>query len=318
MGRRGRNKGRDISGVILLDKHLGCTSNHLLQQVKRLYNANKAGHTGALDPLATGMLPICLGDATKFSQFLLDADKTYEVTAHLGIRTTTSDADGDVVETKPVNVTEAQLLEVMEGFKGTTDQVPSIYSALKYEGKPYYYYARQGIDIPRKSRPITIFQLSLLDFDGEFAQMRVRSSKGTYIRSLVDDIGQVLGCGAFVSKLHRTEVANYPAEEMVSLEALEAKLEKFEESEDPSLESQKFELLDNLLLPVDAAVSNFPQQFLQIKETQQLMHGQQVNLATEESLSGMVRAYDAETDTFLGLAEVSNNVLSAKRLVSTK
>lgn len=311
MGRRGRNRGRNISGVILLDKHLGCSSNHLLQQVKRLFNANKAGHTGALDPLATGMLPICLGESTKFSQFLLDADKTYEVTAHLGVRTTTCDADGEVVETLPVNVTQERLLQVMEQFKGTTEQIPSIYSALKYEGKPYYYYARLGIDIPRKSRPITILLLELLDFDGVNAQMRVRCSKGTYIRSLVDDIGQALGCGAYVTKLHRTEVANYPSENMLSVEALEQKLQGITD------ESEKFALLDNHLLPVDAPVSNFPKYDLSPQGTRQLTHGQQVNVDSSHANLGIVRAYDLETARFLGLADIVGDVLSAKRLVTS-
>jgi len=308
MGRRGKNKGRHIDGVILLDKHLGCSSNHLLQQVKRLFNANKAGHTGALDPLASGMLPICLGEATKFSQFLLDADKTYEVTAHLGVRTTTSDADGEVVETKPVDVSEAQLLEAMEQFKGTTDQVPSIYSALKYEGKPYYHYARLGIDIPRKSRPITIFTLELLGFDGVDARMRVRCSKGTYIRSLVDDIGQVLGCGAYVTKLHRTEVANYPSDKMLSLDALNALVEGKEDE-------GKFETLDALLLPADAAVENFPIVSLTAAQTHSITHGQPVTLS-EPQKSGLVRIYDAGSSQFLGLGELNENLLTSKRLVS--
>lgn len=310
MGRRGRNKGRDINGVILLDKHLGCSSNHLLQQVKRLFNANKAGHTGALDPLASGMLPICLGEATKFSQFLLDADKTYEVTAHLGVRTTTSDADGEVVETKPVDVSETQLLDAMASFKGTTQQVPSIYSALKYEGKPYYYYARLGIDIPRKSRPITIHQLALIDFDGVDARLRVRCSKGTYIRSLVDDIGQALGCGAYVTKLHRTEVANYPAQKMLSLEKLNALIASEEDNE------AKYEKLDALLLPTDAAVENFPIVTLSSEQTNSLTHGQPVDLSNS-SLLGMVRIYDNDSDRFLGIGEVSENRLTSKRLVST-
>ncbi|MCY7295925.1 tRNA pseudouridine(55) synthase TruB [Alteromonas sp. a30] len=309
MGRRGK-KGRDIDGVILVDKHLGCSSNHLLQQIKRLYNANKAGHTGSLDPLATGMLPICFGEATKFSQFLLDADKTYEVTAHLGVRTTTSDADGDVVETKPVNVSEEQFMQAIQQFKGTTEQVPSIYSALKYEGKPYYYYARLGIDIPRKSRPITIFQLELLKFDGVNADLRVRCSKGTYIRSLVDDIGQVLGCGAYVTRLHRTEVANYPAEKMQSLEVIQQQVAELDSDE------LRFETLDTFLLPVDAAVDNFPVVELGDCQSHSLMHGQPVKLESP-CKQGIVRIYDNASQRFLGIGQVENGQLTSKRLVST-
>lgn len=310
MARR-RNKGRDISGVFLLDKHLGCSSNQVLQQVKRLYDAQKAGHTGALDPLATGMLPICLGEATKFSQYLLDADKTYEVTAELGVRTTTSDADGEVVETKPVDVSEQQLLAAMEPFKGKSQQIPSIYSALKYEGKPYYYYARQGIDIPRKSREITIFTLELLRFDGKFADMKVRCSKGTYIRSLVDDIGQVLGCGAYVTRLHRTEVANYPAEQMMSLETLTEKLDAM-----PQEEQQAY--LDSLLLPVDAPVSNLPVYNLSPEEARDLSFGRQVKVSPESADLGLCRAYEEESSLFLGLVDIEHGILSAKRLVSTQ
>jgi len=311
MSRRGRNKGRDVNGVILLDKHLGCSSNHLLQQVKRLFNANKAGHTGALDPLATGMLPICLGESTKFSQFLLDADKTYEVTAHLGIRTTTSDADGEIVSELPVDITELQLLSVMETFEGTTEQVPSIYSALKYEGKPYYYYARQGIDIPRKSRPITIFELALLDFDGINASLRVRCSKGTYIRSLVDDIGQKLGCGAYVTKLHRTEVSNYASHLMTSIEELQSRAEGVEGE-------ALFEVLDELLLPVDAPVDNFPKIHLNDEQSRQIVHGQSVqigkNLFQNEDV---VRIYSEQSASFLGLGEMRDGILLAKRLIAT-
>lgn len=311
MGRRGRNKGRDVNGVILLNKHLGCSSNHLLQQVKRLFNANKAGHTGALDPLATGMLPICFGESTKFSQFLLDADKTYEVTACLGIRTTTSDADGEIVSQLPVDVTEQQLLAALEPFKGTTEQVPSIYSALKYEGKPYYYYARQGIDIPRKSRPITIFELSLLNFDGVYAGLKVRCSKGTYIRSLVDDIGQVLGCGAYVTKLHRTEVSNYSSQLMVSVEELERRVESVQ---DESL----FNSLDELLLPVDAPIEHFPKIELDERQTKQIVHGQPVQIGNNLFHdASVIRLYSANPIAFLGMGEVINGALTAKRLVAT-
>ena len=217
-----RRKGRAINGIILLNKGLGLSSNHALQQVKRMFNAAKAGHTGALDPLATGMLPICLGEATKFSQFLLDTDKTYQVTAKLGVRTTTSDAAGEVVETHPVNVSQAQLFEACEQFKGPIKQVPSMFSALKHQGKPLYFYARQGIDIPREARDITIFSLTIDRFEIDEVDMTVHCSKGTYIRSLVDDLGQLLGCSAYVSKLHRTQVTDYPADKMLTIEALQS------------------------------------------------------------------------------------------------
>ena len=246
-------KGRAVNGIILLNKGLGLSSNHALQQVKRMFNAAKAGHTGALDPLATGMLPICLGEATKFSQFLLDTDKTYQVTAKLGVRTTTSDADGEVVETLPVNVTQAQLFAACEQFKGPIKQVPSMFSALKHQGKPLYFYARQGIDIPREARDITIFSLSIDRFAADEVDMTVHSSKGTYIRSLVDDIGQVLGCGAYVSKLHRTQVTDYPADKMLTMASLQALRDEID-SEADVLDDQTFTAMDQLLMPMDSAV----------------------------------------------------------------
>ena len=203
-----RRKGRDINGIVLLDKPLGGSSNQLLQKVRWLFKASKGGHTGALDPLASGMLPLCLGEATKFSQFLLDAEKTYEVTATLGIRTTTSDADGEVVEEKPVTVDEETVRNTCLQFLGKSKQVPSMFSALKHQGKPLYHYARQGITVEREARDIEIFELEVTRIALPEVDMRVKCSKGTYIRSLVDDIGQILECGAYVTRLHRTEVAD--------------------------------------------------------------------------------------------------------------
>ncbi|PTB84735.1 tRNA pseudouridine(55) synthase TruB, partial [Pseudidiomarina aestuarii] len=202
MGRR--KSGRDVSGVILLDKPLAVTSNAALQQVRRFFNANKAGHTGALDPLATGLLPLCFGEATKVSHFALEADKTYQVTAQLGVRTTTSDAEGEVVSQQPVTVDEATIRSLLPEFEGEQSQSPSMYSALKYEGRPLYYYARLGIDVPRKTRTIHIRSIQFLDFSNDQLKLEVTCSKGTYIRTLIDDLGQRLGCGAHVAALHRT------------------------------------------------------------------------------------------------------------------
>ncbi|MGL5762902.1 MAG: tRNA pseudouridine(55) synthase TruB, partial [Plesiomonas shigelloides] len=209
---RPRRRGRDVHGILLLDKPQGITSNDALQKVKRLYNANKAGHTGALDPLATGMLPICLGEATKFSQYLLDSDKRYRVIAKLGQRTDTSDSDGEVIQERPVQVTAEQLDEALTHFRGDLQQIPSMYSALKYEGKPLYEYARQGIEVPRESRPITVYELTLIRFEGDEVELEVHCSKGTYIRTIVDDLGERLGCGAHVIYLRRLVVATYPME----------------------------------------------------------------------------------------------------------
>lgn len=245
MGRR--RKGRAINGVFLLDKPLGESSNNVLQKVRAMYGAAKAGHTGALDPLASGMLPICLGEATKFSQFLLDADKTYEVTATLGIRTTTSDADGEVVSTLPVTSTEDDIRAACLSFVGASKQIPSMFSALKHVGKPLYWYARQGIEIDRPARDITIFALDILRIEGAEVDMRVHCSKGTYIRSLVDDIGQVLGCGAYVSRLHRSQVAGYPSDKMMSLDALQTLVDTHRIDKG----SEHHPYIDPLLLPMD-------------------------------------------------------------------
>ncbi|GAA0852974.1 tRNA pseudouridine(55) synthase TruB [Aliiglaciecola litoralis] len=254
-----KRKGRLIDGIILLDKPLGLSSNDALQKVKRLYNAAKAGHTGALDPLATGMLPICLGEATKFSQFLLDADKTYSVTAKLGVRTTTSDADGEVVETKPVDCDEAQIRATCLSFIGQSKQVPSMFSALKYQGKPLYTYARQGIEVPREARDITLFSLTIERIEGDEVDMIVHCSKGTYIRSLVDDIGQILGCGAYVSRLHRSQVTDYPADKVVTLDALRDMRAKIDANEADLLDDASFTELDALLLPMDSAIKSLPE-----------------------------------------------------------
>ena len=207
-----RSKGRPVDGILLLNKPIGISSNKALQQAKSVYFAQKAGHTGALDPLATGMLPICFGEATKFTQFLLDTDKTYVVRAKLGERTTTSDSDGEIVSTKDVNVTAEQLSEEIAKFLGESDQYPSMYSALKYEGRPLYKYAREGIEVPRKCRKINVFSLTLDEFDeaNNEVQMTAHVSKGTYIRTIVDDLGENLGCGAHVIMLHRSAVGALP------------------------------------------------------------------------------------------------------------
>lgn len=310
MGRR--RKGRAIDGILLLDKPLGISSNDALQKVKRAYFAAKAGHTGALDPLATGMLPICLGEATKFSQFLLNADKTYEVTAKLGIRTTTSDADGEVVERKPVNVSESQLHEVCDKFKGHSKQIPSMFSALKHQGKPLYFYARQGIEIDREARDIIIFSLVIERFDDDEVDMTVHCSKGTYIRSLVDDIGQQLGCGAFVSRLHRIQVADYPRDKMVTLETLEHLLNQARKDQvEPKT------LLDPLLLPMDSAVAPLEPVTLDEISAGYFGNGNPVQCSGARALATdtQVRVYNQE-QLFLGVGQIDDDGrVAPKRLV---
>ena len=299
-----RKRGRDIHGVFLLDKPQGMSSNDIMQKVKRIFQANKAGHTGALDPLATGMLPICLGEATKFSQFLLDADKRYLVTAKLGERTDTSDAEGQIVETHEVKVKTPEILTALEQFRGDILQVPTMFSALKHNGKPLYEYARQGITVEREARPITIFELNFIEYNEPYLTLEVHCSKGTYIRTLVDDLGEALGCGAHVTMLRRTAVADYPTEKMLDWHALQSLAEQ-----------QDLALLDALLLPMDTAVAKLPALTLNESQTQGIGFGQRVKFDNSNRLQGQVRLFSHE-NRFLGVAVVDeNNVIRPQRLV---
>ena len=299
-----RKRGRDIHGVFLLDKPQGMSSNDIMQKVKRIFQANKAGHTGALDPLATGMLPICLGEATKFSQFLLDADKRYLVTAKLGERTDTSDAEGQIVETHEVKVKTPEILTALEQFRGDILQVPTMFSALKHNGKPLYEYARQGITVEREARPITIFELNFIEYNAPYLTLEVHCSKGTYIRTLVDDLGEALGCGAHVTMLRRTAVADYPTEKMLDWHALQS-----------LAEPQDLSLLDALLLPMDTAVAKLPALTLNESQTQGIGFGQRVKFDNPNRLQGQVRLFSHE-NRFLGMAVIDeNNVIRPQRLV---
>ena len=299
-----RKRGRDIHGVFLLDKPQGMSSNDIMQKVKRIFQANKAGHTGALDPLATGMLPICLGEATKFSQFLLDADKRYLVTAKLGERTDTSDAEGQIVETRDVNVKTPEILTTLERFRGNILQVPTMFSALKHNGKPLYEYARQGITVEREARPITIFELNFIEYNAPYLTLEVHCSKGTYIRTLVDDLGEVLGCGGHVTMLRRTAVADYPTEKMLDWYALQRLAEQ-----------QDLALLDALLLPMDTAVAKLPALTLDENQTQGIGFGQRIKFDNPNRLQGQVRLFSYE-NRFLGVAVIDeNNVIRPQRLV---
>ncbi len=307
---RPRRRGRDIHGVLLLDKPQGASSNDVLQKVKRIFNANRAGHTGALDPLATGMLPICLGEATKFSQYLLDSDKRYRVIARLGQRTDTSDADGNVVETRAVTFTEQALAEALERFRGTTQQVPSMYSALKHQGRPLYEYARQGITVPREARDITVYELLFIRHDADELELEIHCSKGTYIRTIIDDLGEMLGCGAHVIYLRRVQVATYPAERMVTLEQLQA-LSAHAQAEGQSLDA----VLDPLLMPMDSPVSNYPEVNLPLAVAGYLKLGQAVAAANAPA-QGMVRITEGEAHTFIGMGIIDDaGRVAPKRLV---
>jgi len=296
-----RKKGRAISGVLLLDKPQGLSSNAALQKVKRLFNAQKAGHTGALDPLATGMLPLCFGEATKFSQFLLESDKGYRVIGKLGIRTDSGDSTGEVIESKAVNVSKKQLEKALQQFRGDIMQIPSMFSALKHQGQPLYKYARKGIEIERPARPVTIFKLELLRFEKDEVELEIECSKGTYIRNIIDDLGELLGCGAHVALLHRNFVADYPVEQMITLQQLEQDREN-----DLSL--------DHYLLPTDSPVADLEVAELDQESADYFSHGQAINYPNLHE-GDLLRVYSDE-GLFLGIAEVDEeDMLAPKRLV---
>ncbi len=283
-----RRKGRDVNGILVIDKPQGVTSNGILQQVKRLYGAAKAGHTGALDPLATGVLPLCFGEATKFSQMMLDSDKAYVTTARLGIRTETGDSEGAVVAERPVPVLDRDAVErVLDQFRGHIEQVPSMYSALKHKGRPLYEYAREGIEVERPARPVTIFELTLLDLRESELDLAVSCTKGTYIRSLVEDIGEALGCGAHVTALRRTMASGYTLSDARQVSDLEAMRERGES-------------LDGLLLAPDSALSMFPDMRLSGSTLVSILNGQAVRI-TGQPQQGFVRLYGDRG--FVGLAE---------------
>ncbi len=293
MARR-RKRGRDISGILLLDKPTDMTSNAALQDAKYLYFAAKAGHTGALDPIATGVLPICFGEATKFSQFLLNADKKYRVVAKLGEKTTTADREGEVIESQPVEVSEKQFLTVMNQFKGTIKQVPSMYSALKHNGTPLHKLARQGIEVEREAREVSIYSIELLRFQGEQVEMNVHCSKGTYIRNLVEDIGDVLGCCAHVQELERTAVGEFELSQTVSMTQLREM-----KADDLKLE------MDQLLLPIEEALQGWPKLQLTDNEAYYLKQGQALQIA-EAPADGLVCLFEQE-HRFIGVAKIDDD-----------
>lgn len=312
-----RRSKRDVNGVLLLNKPLGITSNDAMIRIRGIFHAQKAGHTGALDPLATGMLPICLGEATKYSQFLLEADKAYDVTARFGQRTTTSDAEGEIIKEAKVRFNEDVLLSAMNTFMGKQKQVPSMYSALKYDGKPLYEYARKGIEVPREARDITIYEFTLYGFDGRDAQMHVKCSKGTYIRSLIDDLGEYLGCGAHVIKLDRTQVADYPKDRMVSFEDIDRICD-----EAHAKGFAAFGALDALLLPVDTAVSKLPIITLSPDEGRAILQGKQLKVRPVNMLTTDLQPIRIYINTpscgsvFAGVGDIKYDHLYPKRLIS--
>ncbi|UTY56083.1 tRNA pseudouridine(55) synthase TruB [Massilia sp. erpn] len=292
-----------VDGVLLLDKPVGLSSNDALIKTKRVLNAKKAGHTGTLDPFATGLLPLCFGEATKFSQDLLEADKTYLTTVHLGQRTDTGDTEGEVVETREVNVTREQIEAVLAQFRGPIAQVPPMYSALKRDGKPLYEYARAGITLEREARHVVIHKLELVGYEAPFLKLEVTCSKGTYIRVLGEDIGAALGCGAHLNALRRTQVGALTAEHMITPEQLLAHPAPLE-----------------LLSPVDALLSSFPAVQLTPELAKRFLQGQRLPLGKEPAVTvpaapGRVRVYlDAK---LLGTGQLQEySILAPERLIA--
>jgi tRNA pseudouridine55 synthase len=295
---------RDVDGILLLDKPLGLSSNQALQQVRQLYNARKAGHCGSLDPLATGVLPICLGEATKFSSYLLGANKTYRAGCRLGQTTASGDAEGEILETAPVQVDATQIEAVLEEFVGEIDQVPPMYSALKHQGKRLYQLAREGKEVERAARRITIYRLEMLGFDGQILDIDVGCSKGTYIRTLAEDIGKRLGCGAHLSALRRSSVDAFDEREALTMEQL------------VNLQAQGMDHLDALLLPVSAALEQFPEVLLNAADSLDICQGRRIELGTTANAG--LRRLCSPDGVFLGLGEVAvGGRLSAKRLMNT-
>lgn len=304
MNARPAKKPRDlVDGVLLLDKPVGLSSNDALIKAKRVLNARKAGHTGTLDPFATGLLPLCFGEATKFSQDLLEADKTYEATVHLGIMTTTGDTEGEVIERREVDATREQVEAALARFRGPILQVPPMYSALKRDGKALYEYAREGITLEREARPVTIHGLSVVDYQAPFLTMMVTCSKGTYVRVLGEDIGAALGCGAHLSALRRIEVGPLSASGMITLDQLLAHPEPL-----------------SLLQPVDALLSSFPSLELDPELARRFLQGQRLALGKEAlevpAQHGRVRVY--HDGRLLGTGQLGDYaVLAPERLIST-
>jgi tRNA pseudouridine55 synthase len=290
---------REIDGVFLLDKPLGFSSNQALKKIQWLFNAKKAGHTGTLDPMATGLLPICLGEATKFSHRLLDAHKSYIATIQLGITTSTGDQEGEVISEKEVVLNEAQLKDTLKKFIGDMTQIPPMYSALKFEGKPLYEYAREGIEIERKSRQIKIFDIKLINIEKSIITIEVLCSKGTYIRTLAEDIGQTMGCGAHLKGLERTQTGNFQLSEALSIEALEAM---------PMASREK------ALMPIDVLLEELSSIKLNMAELDAIKKGQSIDFMSKNDKE--VRLY-SPSGQFVGVGQPDlKGRLFPKRLIA--
>ncbi len=292
-------RGRTVDGVLLLDKAVGVSSNVALQQVKRLYKANKAGHTGTLDPFASGLLLICFGEATKFAQFAIEQDKTYLATLRLGMKTHTGDSEGEVVQERPVNCSSIDIEHALTRFRGEQLQRPPRFAALKYQGQPYYRYARAGIDIPLKPRSITIHELHVQEWSVPQLVLWIRCSKGTYIRSLAEDIGEVLGCGAYLTALRRMSSGAHSLSAAYTLE---------------QIAERDYAALDALLLPVQSLLLDLPALQVSNEQANKLLQGQAISWASAE-WAGYCRLID-QNQRFFGLGELTGDqCLCPKRLL---
>jgi tRNA pseudouridine55 synthase len=304
--RRGkRQKGRNINGIVVLDKAVGCSSNAALQEVKKIFEANKAGHTGSLDPLATGVLPLCLGEATKVSQFLLDSDKCYRARIRLGIRTDSGDSEGNVIEElTEFHVKRRDVEKALKKFEGEIEQLPPMYSALKVNGVPLYKLARKGLEVERSLRKVSIYHIELLDFADNVIEIEIACSKGTYIRTIADDLGQDLGCGAHIIALRRTQAGAFTEEDCISAtELIELK------------ESDGLDTIDQHLIPMDKAVLDLPEVKLPSITASYVKNGQAV-LVRHLPEEGLVRMYEEEQ--FIGIGCIDDDgKVAPRRLIVT-
>lgn len=300
-----RRRGRDVSGVLVVDKPPGLTSNQVVQKAKRLFNARKVGHTGALDPLATGVLPLCFGEATKFSQYLLVSDKKYWARLQLGIATDSGDADGKVIAERPVTEVDTARIEgALRFFRGEFEQIPSMFSAIKHKGQPLYKLARQGIEIEREARRVTVFSNELVAFTGSQLELEIHCTKGTYIRTIAEELGEMLGCGAHVIALRRRAAGPFDETDMITFETLEMALEE--------------ESLDRFLMPISSTVQTWPEVRLTDSTAYYLRQGQPVIVAHAPT-SGWVRLaeiLDEKSTRFIGVGEIlEDGRVAPRRLV---
>ncbi len=305
VSRRRRNRGRSINGIVILDKATGLSSNAALQQVKKLYEANKAGHTGSLDPLATGVLPLCLGEATKVSQFLLNSDKRYRTKIKLGVRTDSGDKTGKVIQSiADFSVSEAGIEKELDAFRGEIEQLPPMHSALKVDGVPLYKMARKGIEIRREKRKVTIYEINLLNIVEDVIELDITCSKGTYIRTIADDLGQALGCGANIIELRRIEAGVFREEDCKDLEALsELKVQG------------GLEVIDEQLIPMDQAIAELPEVNLPSVTASHLKNGQAV-IVRHLPEEGLVRLYEEEQFIGIGCIDDDGKVAPRRLIVS--